>query len=352
MHAQNTALVIGAHGGIGSETCRALQRHGWQVRALVRHLPEDAGKDGITWIKGDAMQREDVLAASQGVELIVHAVNPPGYRNWDQLVLPMLDNTIAAARAQRARIVLPGTIYNFGPDAFPLLREDSPQRPLTRKGEIRVEMERKLAAAASHGVRTLILRCGDFFGPHAGNTWLSQGLIKAGSPVKTLHYPGDYRIGHAWAYLPDVAETIARLLDREDALADFESFHFGGYWLDGHGMLDAVRAAANNPRIAAGHFAWWLTAVLAPFVKTLREVRKMRYLWKSPIQLDDRKLIAFLGGAPYTPVEQALRATLIGIGSMPTALLPLPSGERVGVRGQSCETVACVALKHRSEDVS
>ncbi len=35
----------------------------------------------------------------QGVSLIVHAVNPPGYRNWGQLVLPMIDNTIAAAQA-------------------------------------------------------------------------------------------------------------------------------------------------------------------------------------------------------------------------------------------------------------
>ena len=50
--------------------------------------------------------------------VIVHAVNPPGYRNWCKLVLPMLDNTISAARLTGARIVLPGTVYNFGPDAF------------------------------------------------------------------------------------------------------------------------------------------------------------------------------------------------------------------------------------------
>ena len=39
----------------------------------------------------------------------------------------MLDNTIAAANAQGATIVLPGTVYNYGPDAFPLLAETSPQ---------------------------------------------------------------------------------------------------------------------------------------------------------------------------------------------------------------------------------
>ena len=105
-----------------------------------------------------------MLKAATGVELIVHAVNPPGYRNWAQLVLPMLDNTIAAAKAVGARIVLPGTVYNFGPDVLPDVTEDSPQHPQTRKGAIRVEMERRLKAAAEGGTPVIIVRAGDFFG--------------------------------------------------------------------------------------------------------------------------------------------------------------------------------------------
>jgi len=312
MHSSRTALVIGANGGIGRETCLALKKHGWQVRALVRHLP--AEQEGITWIQGDAMQLADVLAAASGVDVIVHAVNPPGYRNWDTLVLPMLDNTIEAAKAARARIVLPGTIYNFGPDAFPLLREDSPQHPQTRKGEIRAQMERRLAEATHAGVRTLIVRCGDFIGPRAGNNWFGQGLVQPGKAVTTLRYPAEYAHHHAWAYLPDVAETIARLLERERALADFDVYHFGGYWLDGYAMADAVRRATGNPRIALGRFPWWLTALAAPFMETLRELRKMRYLWRESIRLDDAKLVAFLGERPYTPIDKALRATLVGLG--------------------------------------
>ncbi len=51
------------------------------------------------------------------MSVIVHAVNPPGYRDWEKLVLPMLNNAIAAAGAVGARIVLPGTVYNFGLDS-------------------------------------------------------------------------------------------------------------------------------------------------------------------------------------------------------------------------------------------
>lgn len=125
-----TALVLGASGGIGGEVARQLRDEGWTVKALKRgQTAAREMREGIQWLPGDAMNAVDVAGAAQGCSVIVHAVNPPGYRDWDRLVLPMLDNSIAAARAQRATLVLPGTVYNFGPDAFPLLREDSPSGP-------------------------------------------------------------------------------------------------------------------------------------------------------------------------------------------------------------------------------
>ncbi len=180
MTEHKTALVLGATGGIGGEMAKALLARGWRVRALHRNPGSAAARgDGLEWIRGDAMIARDVSDAAQGIALIVHAVNPPGYRNWGRLVLPMIDNTIAAARACGARIVLPGTVYNYGPDAWPALREDSPQHPETRKGAIRVELEARLRAASAEGVRTLVVRAGDFFGPRAANNWFFPGAREA-----------------------------------------------------------------------------------------------------------------------------------------------------------------------------
>ena len=61
------------------------------------------------------MNAVDVVGATNGVSLIVHAVNPPGYRDWAKLVLPMLDSSIAAAKASGARILFPGTATISGP---------------------------------------------------------------------------------------------------------------------------------------------------------------------------------------------------------------------------------------------
>jgi nucleoside-diphosphate-sugar epimerase len=121
--------------------------------------------------------------------------------------------------AAAAGVVFPGTVYNFGPDAFPLVSESSPQRPNTRKGAIRVAMERRLEQAARDGVPVLIVRAGDFFGAQSQGDWFSQGLVKPGRPLRSLSYPGDPEVGHAWAYLPDLAETIAELVERERELS-------------------------------------------------------------------------------------------------------------------------------------
>jgi len=98
---------------------RQLRDNGWNVRALQRGAaPGVEQRDGMAWVRGDAMNADEVRAAAQGCSIIVHAVNPPGYRRWAEFVLPMLDNTIAAARIVGATIVLPGSVYNFGPGAF------------------------------------------------------------------------------------------------------------------------------------------------------------------------------------------------------------------------------------------
>jgi len=251
--------------------------------------------------------------------VIVHAVNPPGYRHWAEQVLPMIDNTIAAARIAGATIVLPGTVYNYGPDAFAALDEQAAQHPLTRKGRIRVELEQRLQDAARDGVRAIVVRAGDFFGPQAGSSWLSQGMIKPGQAVKVINLPGDPGVGHQWAYLPDVARTMVELLARRETLAPFAAFHMAGHW-DTDGTQMAASISRVVERTGGGtrlrRFPWWLVGLVSPFVTTFREMLEMRYLWRKPVRMNNAHLLSVLGTEPHTPLDQAMEATLKGVGCL------------------------------------
>jgi hypothetical protein len=39
-------------------------------------------------------------------------------------------------------------------------------------------------------VLSLTVRFGDFFGPKAGNNWLSQGMVTPNRPLTSITYPG------------------------------------------------------------------------------------------------------------------------------------------------------------------
>lgn len=317
------AVVLGATGGIGGGIASALIRHGWRVRGMVRDPAKarDAGPAGIDWVGGDAMARDEVVRAAQGVSIIVHAVNPPGYRNWDRVVLPMIDNTIAAARAaDGARIVLPGTIYNFDPARTPVIDADSAQRPTSRKGKVRVALEKRLASAAPD-VPSLILRAGDFFGPGARASWFSQAMVSPGKPLRRIVDPARGG-GHSWAYLPDLAETFARLLEIPERLRPFEVLQFEGlYDRDGGQMVAAIRSASGRA-LPVRSLPWWLFRGLGVFGGFPREAAEIAPYWRHPIRLDNARLKALLGEEPRTPPDTAIRTTLVALGCLAAPAQP------------------------------
>ena len=307
MEKTKQALVIGATGGVGGEVATALLRHGWTVRGLARE-PARAGRTGpagVEWVAGDAMREEDVVRAARDAEVIFHGANPAGYRNWRGLAIPMLRHAITAAERVGARLIYPGSVYVYGPDAGDVVAEDTPQHPRTRKGRIRVEMEEMLHAASVRGLRTLIVRAGDFYGPRAPSSWVSTVLLGGGKNLRRVVTPERPEVGHAWAYLPDLAETVASLADREAMLPNEERLHFGGHFLEGRGMARAVQRVLGGA-VPIKPFRWLPVYLGAPFVTFLREVIEMRYLWQVALRLDNRRLVGLLGREQHTALDEAV----------------------------------------------
>lgn len=317
MTQRKTVLVLGASGGIGGAIAAALLRHGWQVRGMARDVMSASHRANphIEWVQGDALSRDDVVRAASGVAMIVHAVNPPGYRNWGKVVLPMIDNTIAAARAAGgARIVLPGIIYNYDPARTPVVDAGSVQESRSRKGAIRVALEQRLADAAPE-VPSLILRAGDFFGPGVRSSWFAQAMVTPGKPVTRIVNPAR-GAGHSWAYLPDLAEAFARLMDAEDRLSPFERVQFEGIY-DASGTLvtDALRRVAGR-KVPIWSFPWWLMRLAAPFGGFPREAAEIAQYWRHPVRFDNRRLVDLIGPEPRTDLDLAVRASLVDMGCL------------------------------------
>ena len=114
-----------------------------------------------------------------------------------------------------------------------------------------------------------------------------------------MTYPGLPEIGHAWAYLPDLAETFVRLAAIEKDLDRFDVFHFGGHWAEpGIEICHAIRRATGRADLPIRSFPWIAVYASAPFSAFMRELLEMRYLWQVPLRLDNSKLVGRLGTEP------------------------------------------------------
>jgi nucleoside-diphosphate-sugar epimerase len=109
--------------------------------------------------------------------------------------------------------------------------------------------------------------------------------------------------------------------------------HFAGHWLPRGGEIaQAIRRIAGVPHAPILPLPAALLYLAAPFSETFREMIEMRYLWRRPLRLDNRKLLSLIGAEPHTPLDEAVRQSLRALGC-----LGREAGSEAAARGYRSE---------------
>lgn len=327
MHSNSsrTVLILGARGRFGLAASQAFAAKGWRVIGQIRPGAAPPDVAGMTWLPLPVEDTASLGAAALGAALVIHALNPV-YTRWETEALPLLDAGLRVAAHLGATLMLPGNVYNFGAEMPPVLDEQTPQRAHTRKGKIRVAMEVHLEqVAVAGGVRSVVIRAGDFFGSGSGS-WFDRVVAKDITRGK-LVYPGALDVPTAWAYLPDLAETFVRvaatLLEAPQRLAPFEVLHFNGHTLTGNEWAEQMADAAwdhgwlpPGGGLRTGSLPWPVLRAGGLLVPMWRELAEMRYLWQTPHALAGDKLAALIGAEPHTELALAVQHSLEALGKL------------------------------------
>jgi nucleoside-diphosphate-sugar epimerase len=303
-------LVLGAAGQLGRTAAQAFRTAGWSVAGLVRGSAGRAIAPGTELIEADARDTAAVIEAARGADVVLNALNVP-FTQWAAAAMPLAETAIAAARENGATLVFPGNLYVHGGKIPAIVDETTPFDPTSRKGEIRAAIEVRLRAAAEDGTRVIILRSGDYFGAAAG-TYFDRLLVRD-IASGGLTYPGPLDVVHEWAYLPDLAEALRRLLDARAALPRFAQFGFPGHAVTGREMVGAIsRACGRGFKVSS--MPWTLLRLLGTVVPVFRELSEVAYLWSTPHAIDGTRLAAVIGDIPFTPLDRAVAAALLELG--------------------------------------
>ncbi|MGA7615528.1 MAG: NAD-dependent epimerase/dehydratase family protein [Thermoanaerobaculia bacterium] len=304
-------LVLGATGSFGGAITRELLRRGRPVRAIARDLARARshfGGNGVDFVSGDVLDRDRLDEVARGCAAIVHAINVP-YHQWDPTMIRATENVIAAGRHVET-VIFPGNVYGLGSQTGHPLDEETPNRPDSRKGRLRVTLEQRLQAATlGEEIRAVVVRAGDYFGPTVRHG-LVDPIFGNAARGKSIRYLGNGDALHQWVYVPDVASAAADLLDIAASLEPFEIVNVGGYTDRQRAFLRTVASVAGRPNLAVRRTPWSMLRLVALFNPVVRELFELRYLFDDSVVLDDAKLRRLVPSFDYTPVEEAIRETL------------------------------------------
>lgn len=278
-----TALILGASGHSGTAFTRAFAQAGWQVRRYVRGTP--------------------VEPAARGADLIVNALNPPDYHDWARQIPEITRLAMTAARVSGARVLIPGNVYVYGTQPGPW-SADTPHRPVSRKGQIRAEME---GAWRASGLPVTILRAGDFLDGAQPGLMMGRVVLKSLQRGR-ITAPGDPAVHRAYAYLPDFARAAVGLSGRDD-LPVFADIPFPGHGFSIHDLAAEITRQTGRP-LRISQFPWWLMRLSMPVWEMAREFSEMRYLFDHPHRLDGAALAALLPGFRPTPFAEVVASHL------------------------------------------
>lgn len=156
------ALATGGSGYFGSVLRDRLLDRGWTVRVFDINDAEDRPPD-VGFIKGDVRDKEAVLGAMAGVDVVFHCVaQVPLAKDKAQFRSVNVfgtRNVLEAARAARVRkVVYLSSSAVFGAPKSNPVTEQTPPAPGEAYGRAKLEGEKVCQEFAAHGLDVTIIR--------------------------------------------------------------------------------------------------------------------------------------------------------------------------------------------------
>ncbi len=296
-------VVLGA-GQIGTLVTDLLLAEGRRVRQVRRGAAGES-RPNLEWARGDLKDLDFAKRIGEGASVIYDCTNPI-YTAWEAELLPLGRGSLHAARANGAKLVALDNLYMYGQTSGPM-REDSPMKPVSRKGRLRAELAELRLEALAKGTKVAIGRASDFYGP--GMTLAAvfgERFFQRVLAGKSAEVFGDPAMPHAYSYGADVARGLVTLGKADDALG---IWHLPTNEAEPTQKLIDRFAQALGREISTMRVPDFVLKTLGVFVPLMREVAEMTYQWKAPFLLDDSKFRTRFGAKP-TPVDDAVRATV------------------------------------------
>lgn len=298
--------ILGAGGAIGHQLAKELIHYTSNIR-LVSRNPKKVN-DSDTLFPADLSDVSQVDKAIEGSGVVYLTVgfeyNSQAWRKyWPQL----MRRVIGACKKYDAKLVFFDNVYMYDPKYVYHMTEETPVRPLSKKGAVREQVAQMLLAEIERKELTaLIARAADFIGPV--NSIPVETVYRNFLKGKKADWFADATKVHSFTYSVDAARATALLGNTPDAFG--QVWHLptdptpmtGSQWIDLFAREMDVKARYRE--IPA-----WMLGTLGIFMPLMKELREMIYQYDRDYFFDSSKFTRRFDLQP-TPPAEAVRQTI------------------------------------------
>ena len=247
-------FVTGATGVIGWELAKALAESGYEVVAYGRSIPAALHHPGVSWIKGDLLQKQKLLFSMEHCDQVYHLAAHAALHAIDDRVFfeTNVQGTINVLEAAKAvgvsRVCFTGTCGILGPYEGRLLTEDDVQTGpfLTSYDLSKFMAEQKVMEYVMEGLDAVIVRVSRVFGPaQMRHSNPLTRMIKKMLPLPYMLIPGSPAAVNNYAYIKDVVSGHIHAMHYG---LTGEKYILGGHNISYQNLFETIEAVTGRRR--------------------------------------------------------------------------------------------------------
>lgn len=303
--------IIGSGGAIGTPLAKELTAFTKDIRLVSRNPKKVNETDQL--FPADLTDSQQIAKAIEGSEVVYVTIGfEYNLKVWQKVWPPFLQSVIDACIQHGSKLVFFDNVYMYAPEAIPFMTEDSPLRPSSQKGKVRLELHEMIMKAVSEGNLTAVIaRAADFYGPDNRNSAMGSMVAERFLQGKKAQNIGNPNTIHTFTFTPDAAKATALLGNTTDT--------WNQVWhvptTREHLTLDQwirLVAAETGVKPEYQQIPVWMLKMLGIFIPMLRELPEMMYQLDRDYIFDSSKFEKRFGITATRPAE-GVRRMISGI---------------------------------------
>jgi len=279
--------ILGSSGVIGNELAKSLTQYTNKIRLVSRNPKKVNPTDEL--FTANLLKAKEVLKAVEGSEIVYLTVGIQYKTSMWQLQWPLImKNVIEACKQNNSKLVFFDNVYVYG-RVNGWMKEDTPIKPVSRKGEVRKQVTAMLMKEVEKGnLKAIIARAADFYGPNTPLSFVTVTVFENFKKGKKAMWFIDAEKKHSFTYTPDAGKATAMLGNSDSAYNQVWHLPSDRNVLTGKEFIElSAEAFGVKPEYTV--LKKWMIKMAGLFNSNVRESVEMLYQNDSDYLFDSTK---------------------------------------------------------------